>query len=153
MHDPVLECLEKAEKVDEITQAFENLEKAPEEDRTAFNLEKQQMFEDLARERLAKEKLEEEVRELKKVASEYLERMREATTEVVHKAIEEFKAIEVKELEEKASDIVSSTIIFNIFCEHPDFDFSILGEDVVELVQSWKEDATKAGDDGASPST
>ncbi|PON69746.1 hypothetical protein PanWU01x14_085300, partial [Parasponia andersonii] len=133
MHDPVLECLEKAEKVDEITKAFEDLEKAREEDKTAFILEKQQLFEDLAREKLAKEKLEEEVKELKKVASEFPERMKEATGEAVHKALEEFKATEVKELEEKASDIASSTIIFNIFCEHPDFDFSILGKDVVEL--------------------
>ncbi|PON56600.1 hypothetical protein PanWU01x14_180130, partial [Parasponia andersonii] len=153
MHDPVLECLEKAEKVEEITQASENSEKAREEERTAFNLEKQQMREDLAKERLAKENLEEKVKELEKVISEHPDRMREATTEAVHKAIEEFKATEVKELEDKASDIASSTIIFNIFCEHPDFDFSILGEDVVELVQRWREDITKAGDGGASPST
>ncbi|PON48940.1 hypothetical protein PanWU01x14_233410, partial [Parasponia andersonii] len=152
IHDPILECLEKAEKVDEITQAFENSEKAWEEERMTFHSEKQQMFEDLAKERLAKENLKEKVKELEKVVSEYQDRMREATTEAVHKAIEEFKATEVKELEDKASDIASSTIIFNIFCEHPDFDFSILGEDVVELVQSWKEDTTKAGDDGASPS-
>ncbi|PON54792.1 hypothetical protein PanWU01x14_192980 [Parasponia andersonii] len=153
MHDPVLECLEKAEKVEEITQAFENSEKAREEERMNFNLEKQQMLEDLAKKRLIKENLEEKVKELEKVISEHPDRMREATTEAVHKAIEEFKATEVKELEDKASDIASSTIIFNIFCEHPDFDFSILGEDVVELVQSWREDTTKAGDAGASPST
>ncbi|PON66753.1 hypothetical protein PanWU01x14_107900, partial [Parasponia andersonii] len=153
MHDPVLECLEKAEKVEEITQAFENSEKAREEERTAFNLEKKQMLEDLAKERLAKENLEEKVKELEKIISEHPDRMRELTTEAVHKAIEEFKATEVKELEDKASDIASSTIIFNIFCEHPDFDFSILGENVVELVQSWREDTTKARDDGASPST
>ncbi|PON64452.1 hypothetical protein PanWU01x14_125210, partial [Parasponia andersonii] len=148
-----LECLEKAEKVKEITQAFENSEKAREEERTAFNLEKQQMLEDLAKERLTKENLEEKVKELEKVISEHLDHMREATTEAVHKAIEEFKATEVKELEDKASDIASSTIIFNIFCKYSDFDFSILGEDVVELVQSWREDTTKAGDGGASPST
>ncbi|PON52575.1 hypothetical protein PanWU01x14_208270, partial [Parasponia andersonii] len=156
MHDPVLESLEKAEKLDEITQAFENSEKAWEEEKANFLLEKQQMLEDLNKEKLAKENLEEKVRELERVASEYPDRMREATTEAVHKAIEEFKATEVKELEDKASDIASSTIIFNIFCEHPDFDFSILGEDVVELVQSWKEDTDKAGDDGddgAGPSS
>ncbi|PON76707.1 hypothetical protein PanWU01x14_033930, partial [Parasponia andersonii] len=153
MHDPILECLEKAEKVDEITQAFENSEKAWEEERANFHSEKQQMLEDLNKEKLAKENLEEKVNKLEKVVSKYLDRMREATTEAVHKAIEEFKATEVKELEDKASDIASSTIIFNIFCEHPDFDFSILGEDVVELVQSWKEDTNKAGDDGASPSS
>ncbi|PON31842.1 hypothetical protein PanWU01x14_366440 [Parasponia andersonii] len=99
------------------------------------------MLEDLNKEKLAKENLEEKVKELEKVVSEYPDSMREATTETVHKAIEEFKATEVKELEDKASDIASSTIIFNIFCEHPDFDFSILGEDMVELVQSWKEGA------------
>ncbi|PON58608.1 hypothetical protein PanWU01x14_164980 [Parasponia andersonii] len=103
------------------------------------------MFKDLAKERLAKENLEEKVKELEKVISEYPDRMREATTEAVHKAIEEFKATKVKELEDKASDIASSTIIFNIFCEHLDFDFSILGEDVVELVQSWKEIQPKLG--------
>ncbi|PON54145.1 hypothetical protein PanWU01x14_196940, partial [Parasponia andersonii] len=59
----------------------------------------------------------------------------EATTEAAHNAVEEFKATEGKELEEKAADIASSIIIYNIFCEYPDFDFSILGEDVVELVQ------------------
>ncbi|PON46223.1 hypothetical protein PanWU01x14_253470, partial [Parasponia andersonii] len=112
-----------------------------------------QMLEDLNKEKLAKENLEEKVKELEKVVSEYPNRMREATTEAVHKAIEEFKATEVKELEDKARDIASSTIVFNIFCEHPDFDFSILGEDMVELVQSWKEDTTKTGDDGASPSS
>ncbi|PON69939.1 hypothetical protein PanWU01x14_084030, partial [Parasponia andersonii] len=136
MHDPVLECLEKAKKVEEITQAFENSEKAQEEEKTAFNLERQQLLEDLAKEKLEKENLEEKVKELEKTISEHPDRMREVTTEAVHKAIEEFKATEVKELEDKASDIASSTIIFNIFCEHPDFDFSILGEDMVELVQS-----------------
>ncbi|PON77046.1 hypothetical protein PanWU01x14_030550 [Parasponia andersonii] len=153
MHDPVLESLEKAEKLDEITQAFENSEKAWEEERANRLLEKQQMLEDLSKERLAKENSEEKVRELEKVVSEYPDRMREATSEAVHNAIEEFKATEVKELEEKASDIASSTIIYNIFCEHLDFDFSILGEDMVELVQSWKEDTDKTGDDGASPSS
>ncbi|PON40479.1 hypothetical protein PanWU01x14_297210, partial [Parasponia andersonii] len=113
MHDPVLECLEKAEKVDEICQAFENSEKAWEEERANFHSEKQQMLEDLNKEKLAKENLEEKVKELEKVVSEYPDRMREATTEAVHKAIEEFKATEVKELEDKASDIASSTIIFN----------------------------------------
>ncbi|PON77968.1 hypothetical protein PanWU01x14_023220, partial [Parasponia andersonii] len=153
MHDPVLEGLEKAEKLDEITQAFENSEKAWEEEKANFLAEKQQMLEDLSKERLAKENSEEKVKELEKVVSEYPDRMREATNEAVHNAIEEFKTTEVKELEEKASDIASSTIIYNIFCEHPDFDFSILGEDVVELVESWKEDTGKTGDEGgASPS-
>ncbi|PON33611.1 hypothetical protein PanWU01x14_351360, partial [Parasponia andersonii] len=118
-----------------------------------FLAEKQQMLEDLSKERLAKENSEERVKELEKVVSEYPERMREATNEAVHNAIEKFKTTEVKELEEKASDIASSTIIYNIFCEHPDFDFSILGEDVVELVESWKGDTGKTGDEGgASPS-
>ncbi|PON41410.1 hypothetical protein PanWU01x14_290040 [Parasponia andersonii] len=143
----------KAKKLDEINQAFENSEKAWEEEKANFLLEKQQMLEDLSKEKLAKENLEEKVKELERVASEYPDRMREAITETVNKAIEEFKATEVKELEDKASDIASLTIIFNIFCEHPDFDFSILGEEVVELVQSWKEDTNKAGDDGASPSS
>ncbi|PON48309.1 hypothetical protein PanWU01x14_238380 [Parasponia andersonii] len=81
MHDPVLESLEKADKLDEITQAFENSEKAWEEEKANFLLEKQQMLEDLNKEKLAKENLEEKVRELERVASEYPDRMREATTE------------------------------------------------------------------------
>ncbi|PON79170.1 hypothetical protein PanWU01x14_012860, partial [Parasponia andersonii] len=136
MHDPVLECLEKAKKVEEITQAFENSEKAQEEEKKAFDLERQQLLEGLAKEKLEKENLEEKVKELEKTISEHPDRMKEATTEAVHKAIEEFKATEVKEHEDKASNIASLTIIFNIFCEHPNFDFSILGKDVVELVQS-----------------
>ncbi|PON38195.1 hypothetical protein PanWU01x14_314140, partial [Parasponia andersonii] len=36
MHDPILECLKKAEKVEEITQAFEDSEKARDEERKAF---------------------------------------------------------------------------------------------------------------------
>ncbi|PON56133.1 hypothetical protein PanWU01x14_183420 [Parasponia andersonii] len=36
MHDPVLECLEKAEKVDEITQAFEDSDKAREEEKKSL---------------------------------------------------------------------------------------------------------------------
>ncbi|PON59417.1 hypothetical protein PanWU01x14_159270 [Parasponia andersonii] len=152
IHDLVLECLEKTEKVKEITQAFEKSEKARKEEKTAFDLKRQQLLEGLAQEKLEKKNLEEKVKELEKTISEYPDRMREATTEVVHKAIEEFKATEVKELEDKASDIASSTIIFNIFCEHPNFDFSILGEDVVELVQSWKEDTAKVGNGGASTS-
>ncbi|PON59727.1 hypothetical protein PanWU01x14_157840, partial [Parasponia andersonii] len=68
-------------------------------------------------------------------------------------SVEEFKATEVKELENKASDITSSTIIYNIFCEYPDFYFSILSEDVVELAHSWREDeTTKTGDSGVSTS-
>ncbi|PON58649.1 hypothetical protein PanWU01x14_165390, partial [Parasponia andersonii] len=153
MHNPVLECLEKAEKVEEITQAFENSEKAREEERGAFDLEKQQLLKELAKEKLEKENLEEKVKELEKTISEHPDRIREATTEAIHKAIKEFKATEVKELQDKASDIASSTIIFNIFCEHQDFDFSILGEDVVELVQSWRENTTKAGDGSTSPFT
>ncbi|PON48538.1 hypothetical protein PanWU01x14_236450, partial [Parasponia andersonii] len=149
MHDPVLGYFEKAEKVEEITQAFENSEKAREEEKKAFDLEKQQLLEGLAKEKLEKENLEEKVKELEKTISEHPDRMREATTEAVHKAIEEFKTTEVKELEDKASDITSSTIIFNIFCKHPDFDFSILGEDVVELVQSLREDTAKTRDVGA----
>ncbi|PON61336.1 hypothetical protein PanWU01x14_147130 [Parasponia andersonii] len=149
MHDLVLECLEKAEKVDKITQAFEDSEKAHEEEKKAFDLERQQLLEGLAKEKFEKEKLEEKIKELEKTISKHLDRMKEAA----RKAVEEFKAIEVKELEDKASDIVSSTIIYNIFCEHPDFDFSILGEDVVELVHSWREDEiTKTGDGGASTS-
>ncbi|PON77979.1 hypothetical protein PanWU01x14_023330, partial [Parasponia andersonii] len=54
MHDPVLEGLEKAEKFDEITQAFENSEKAWEEEKANLLSEKQQMLEDLSRERLAR---------------------------------------------------------------------------------------------------
>ncbi|PON51512.1 hypothetical protein PanWU01x14_215940, partial [Parasponia andersonii] len=153
MHDSVLDCLEKAEKVEEITQAFENLEKAREEAKKAFDLERQQLLEGLAKEKLEKENLEEKVKELEKTISEHPDHMKEATTEAVHKAIEEFKATEVKMLEDKASDNASSTIIFNIFCEHPDFEFSILGEDVVELVQSWREEKiTKTGDGRASTS-
>ncbi|PON78183.1 hypothetical protein PanWU01x14_021650 [Parasponia andersonii] len=152
MHDPVLECLEMAEKVEEITQAFENSEKAREEEKKAFELERQQLLEGLAKEKLKKENLEEKVKELEKTISEHPDRMREATTEAVHKAIKEFKATKVKELKDKASDIASSTIIFNIFFEHPDFDFSVLGEDVVELVQSWREDTAKTGDGSASTS-
>ncbi|PON35695.1 hypothetical protein PanWU01x14_334330, partial [Parasponia andersonii] len=132
MHDPILECLKKAEKAKEITQAFEDLEKAREEKRKAFELERQQ----LTKEKPEKEKLEEKIKELEKIISEHPDRMKEATTDAAHKAIEEFKATEGKELEEKASDITSSTIIYNIFCEHPNFDFSILGEDMVELIQS-----------------
>ncbi|PON67352.1 hypothetical protein PanWU01x14_103330 [Parasponia andersonii] len=153
MHDPVLECLEKAEKVEEITQAFEDSEKARKEEKRAFDLERQQLLEGLAKEKFEKEKLEEKIKELEKTISDHPDRMKEATTETTHKAVEEFKATEVKELEDKASDIASSTIIYNIFCEHPDLDFSILGEDVIELVQSWKEDeATKTRDGGASTS-
>ncbi|PON52912.1 hypothetical protein PanWU01x14_205950, partial [Parasponia andersonii] len=151
MHDPVLECLEKAKKVEEITQAFEDSEKAREEEKKAFDLERQQLLEGLAREKSEKEKLEEKIKDLEKTISEHPDRMKEATVEAAHKAIKEFKATEVKELEDKASDIASLTIIYNIFCEHSDFDFSILSEDVVELVHSWREDeATKTGDGGAS---
>ncbi|PON79602.1 hypothetical protein PanWU01x14_008340, partial [Parasponia andersonii] len=124
MHDPVLECLEKAENIEELSQAFENSEKAWEEERTAFDLERQQLLENLAKEKLEKENLEEKAKELEKTISEHPDRIREATTEAVHKAIE----------------------------EHLDFDFSILGEDVVELIQSWREDTAKAGDGGANPS-
>ncbi|PON67920.1 hypothetical protein PanWU01x14_099170, partial [Parasponia andersonii] len=77
--------------------------------------------------KLKKEKLEEKIKELEKTISEHPDILKEATTEAAYKAVEEFKATEGKELEEKASDVASSTIIFNIFCEHPDFDFSILG--------------------------
>ncbi|PON67560.1 hypothetical protein PanWU01x14_101970, partial [Parasponia andersonii] len=111
-----------------------------------------QLREDLAKEKLEKEKLEEKVKELKKTISEHPDVLKEVTIEVVRKAVEEFKATEGKELEEKASDLASSTIIYNIFYEHPDFDFSIFGEDVVELVQSRKEiEASK--DHGAGKST
>ncbi|PON63197.1 hypothetical protein PanWU01x14_132910, partial [Parasponia andersonii] len=128
-------------------------EKNREEEKKAFDLERQQLLEGLAKEKFEKEKLEKKIKDLEKTISEHPDRMKEATTEAAHKAIEEFKATEVKELEEKASDITSSTIIYNIFCEHPDFDFSILGEDVVELVHSWREDeATKTRDGGASTS-
>ncbi|PON42576.1 hypothetical protein PanWU01x14_280760, partial [Parasponia andersonii] len=72
------------------------------------------MLEDLAKERLEKENLEEKIKELKKIISEHPDRMREAIIEAVHKAIEDFKTTEVKELKDKASDIASSTIIFNI---------------------------------------
>ncbi|PON69413.1 hypothetical protein PanWU01x14_088540, partial [Parasponia andersonii] len=136
MYDPVLECIEKAEKVEEISQALEDSEKAREEEKKSFELENQYLCEDLAKEKLEKEKLEEKIKELEKTISEHPDILERATTEAAHKAIEEFKATEGKELEEKASDITSSTIIYNIFCEHPDFDLSILGEDVVELVQS-----------------
>ncbi|PON94264.1 hypothetical protein TorRG33x02_100020, partial [Trema orientale] len=87
---------------------------------------------------LEKEKLEEKIKELEKIISEHPDALKEAMKKVDHKAIEEFKTTESKELEEKASDIASSTIIYNIFYEHPEFDFSILGEDVVKLVESWK---------------
>ncbi|PON56576.1 hypothetical protein PanWU01x14_179890 [Parasponia andersonii] len=153
MHDPILECLEKAVKVEEITQAFEDSKKPRTEERKAFELERRQLLEGLTKERLEKEKLEEKIIELDKVISEHPDRMKEATTATAHKAIEEFKATKGKELKEKASDIASSTIIYNIFCEHPAFDFSIFGEDVIELVQSWREaKAAKTGDGGASTS-
>ncbi|PON76036.1 hypothetical protein PanWU01x14_037520 [Parasponia andersonii] len=97
------------------------------------------MREDLVKEILEKEKLEEKIKELEKTISEHPNILKKAMAEVARKAVEEFRATEGKELEEKTSDIASPTIIYNIFCEHPDFDFSILGEDVVELIQSWKE--------------
>ncbi|PON53253.1 hypothetical protein PanWU01x14_203660, partial [Parasponia andersonii] len=146
MHDPVLECMEKAEKVEEMTKAFEDLNKTREEERNSFELEKQQLCEELAKKKLKKEKLEKKIKELEKTIIEHPDVLKKATKEAACKAVEEFRATESKELEDKASDIASSTIIYNIFCEHLDFDFSILGEDVVELVQSWKE--TKAAKNG-----
>ncbi|PON80614.1 hypothetical protein PanWU01x14_001700, partial [Parasponia andersonii] len=127
--------------------------KARKEEKKSFELENRQLCEDLAKEKLEKEKLEEKIKELEKTISKHPDILEKATTEAAYKAIEEFKATEGKELEEKASDIALSTIIYNIFCEYPDFDFSILGEEVVELVQSWREvEAAKTGDGGASTS-
>ncbi|PON56045.1 hypothetical protein PanWU01x14_184040, partial [Parasponia andersonii] len=136
MYDPVLECIEKAEKVEEITQAFMDSEKTREEERKSFELENQQLHKDLAKEKLEKEKLKKKLQELKKTISEHPDILKEATAKLARKAVEEFRATKGKELEEKTSNITSSTIIYNIFYGHLDFDFSILGEDVVELVQS-----------------
>ncbi|PON44694.1 hypothetical protein PanWU01x14_264770 [Parasponia andersonii] len=134
-------------QVDKDEELFALLNQLPEK------AERRQLLEGLAKEKSEKEKLEEKIKDLEKTISEHPDRMEEATTEAAHKAIEEFKATEVKELEDKASDIALSTIIYNIFCEHLDFDFSILGEDVSELVHSWREDeATKTEDGGASTS-
>ncbi|PON72553.1 hypothetical protein PanWU01x14_065880, partial [Parasponia andersonii] len=78
--------------------------------------------------------LRKKIKELEKTISEHPDVLKAATVETARKAIEEFRATKGKELDEKANDITSSTIIYNIFYEHPDFDFLILGEDVVELV-------------------
>ncbi|PON82324.1 hypothetical protein TorRG33x02_218190, partial [Trema orientale] len=139
MYDPVLESMEKGEKVGKMTQALENLEKTRKDEKSSFELEKKQLQEDLEKAKLEIGKLEEKVKSLEKTITEHPEALKKATEEAGRKAIEDFRATEVKEIEEKASDIASSTIIFNIYCEHPEFDFSILGEDVVELVNSWRE--------------
>ncbi|PON41641.1 hypothetical protein PanWU01x14_288150, partial [Parasponia andersonii] len=97
MHDLILECLKKAKKVEEITQAFKDSDKAHEEERKAFELERQYLLESLTKEKLEKEKLEEKIKELKNIIFEHSNRMKEATTEAAHKAIEEFKATEGKE--------------------------------------------------------
>ncbi|PON68171.1 hypothetical protein PanWU01x14_097310 [Parasponia andersonii] len=117
-----------------MTQVFKDSKKTREKEKNSFELKKQQLCEDLAKEKLEKEKLDEKIKELEKTISEHPDILKEATTETARKAVEEFRATEGKELEEKVSDIASSTMICNIFCEHPGFNFSILGEDVVKLV-------------------
>ena len=147
MYDPVLESMDQGEKAVKVSQELEDLKKTREEEKNSFESEKKQLCEDLEKEKLAKEKLEEKVKALEKAISEHADALKKVAEEAGRKAVEDFKANEVKELEEKASDLASSTIIYNIFCEHPEFDFSILGTDVVELVQSWKgaEAAEKSG--------
>ena len=139
MYDSVLESLEKGDKVEETTRSLKDLEKTRESEKESFESEKKQLRENLEKTKLEKEKLEERVKELEKTISEHPDALKKAAEEAGRRAVEDFKASEVKELEEKASDIASSTIIYNIYCEHPEFDFSILGEDVVELVNSWRE--------------
>ncbi|POO04202.1 hypothetical protein TorRG33x02_005060, partial [Trema orientale] len=104
--------------------------KTREDEKSTFESERKQLCEDLEKEKLEKEKLEEKVKDLEKTISEHPDALKKAAEEAGHKAAEDFKVTEVKELEEKASDIASSTIIYNIYCKHPEFDFSILGEDV-----------------------
>lgn len=154
MYDPVLECMKKGEKVEEMAQVLEDLKKTREDEKSSFELEKKQQREDLAKEKLEKERLEEKIKGLEKTISEHSDALKKAVEEAGRKAVEDFKATEVKELEKKASDIASSTIIYNIYCEHPEFDFSILGEDVIELIKSWKdaEAAEKTADRGAGAS-
>ena len=155
MYDPVLECMEKGDKIEEISKAFEDSKKTLQDEKSSFELEKKQLCEELEKEKLEKEKLEEKITGLEKVISEHADALKRVAEEAGRKAVEDFRANEVKEIEEKASDIASSTIIYNIYCEHPEFDFSILGEDVVELVNSWREAeaAEKAAEVGASTST
>ncbi|PON71870.1 hypothetical protein PanWU01x14_070570 [Parasponia andersonii] len=136
MYDLVLECMEKGEKVEEMAQAFEDLKMIRKEERNSFESEKQQLCKDPAKEKFKNEKLEEKIKEFEKTISEHLDVLKKATAEAACKAVEEFRATEGKELKEKANDIASSTIIYNIFREHPDFNFSTLGKDVVELVQN-----------------
>ena len=151
MYDPVLECMEKGEKTIKITQELEDLKKTREDESNSFESEKKQLREDLEKEKLEKEKLVEKIKTLEKAISEHENVLKKVAEEAGRKAVDDFKANEVKELEEKASDLASSTIIYNIYYEHPEFDFSILGEDVVELVQSWK-DSEAAEKRGASTS-
>ena len=155
MYDPVLECMEKGDKVEEISEALEDSKKTLQDEKSSFESEKKQLQEDLEKAKLEIGKLEEKVKNLEQTITEHPEALKKATEEAGRKAIEDFRATEVKEIEEKASDIASSTIIYNIYCEHPEFDFSILGEDVVELVNSWREAeaAEKAAEVGASTST
>ncbi|PON71774.1 hypothetical protein TorRG33x02_253660, partial [Trema orientale] len=154
MYDPVLESIDQGEKVVKVSQELEDLKKTCEEEKNSFESEKKQLQEDLEKEKLEKEKLEEKIKTLEKTITEHPEALKKAAEEAGRKAIEDFNATEVKEIKEKASDIASSTIIYNIYFEHPEFDFSILGEDIVELVNSWKEAEAveKAAETGASTS-
>ncbi|PON68489.1 hypothetical protein PanWU01x14_094600 [Parasponia andersonii] len=130
MYDPVLKCMEKGEKVEEITQACEELKKTQEE-KNNFESKKKQLQESVAKEKLEKKQLEEYVKELEKTISQYLDAFKEAG----RKAVEDFKATDGKEHEDKANNITTSTIIYNIYFGHPRFNFSFLGKDIVEFVR------------------
>ncbi|PON67116.1 hypothetical protein PanWU01x14_105130, partial [Parasponia andersonii] len=52
------------------------------------------------------------------------------------------------ELEDETSNRGVSTIVYNIYCEHLNFDFIFSGFDIASLVEGWREDnAKKATED------
>ncbi|PON61214.1 hypothetical protein TorRG33x02_282350, partial [Trema orientale] len=92
MYDPVLESMIKGEKVEEMAQALENLEKTRKDEKTSFELEKKQLQEDLEKAKLEIGKLEEKVKNLEKTITEHPEALKKATEEAGRKAIEDFRA-------------------------------------------------------------
>ncbi|PON64516.1 hypothetical protein PanWU01x14_123930 [Parasponia andersonii] len=142
MYDPIYECMVKGEKVEEITHTYEDLKKTNEEEKNNRKSEKQKPEEHL-------EKLEERIKELGNTISQHPNALKDAGC----KAVEELKATNGKELKDKASDIAMLAIIYNIYCKHPGFDFSFLGNDIVKLIQSWKanEAIEEATNDKSAP--